>query len=766
MVYLSQLGAVLRDAPAAPFFVASPASPDGYPSVNGIEDYVPTGDQGLANGDRAISFGGFDLRGVGPIAWLTVVSRVRSAERVEVTIERAGERRQILIPLRPLHWRGVVISPACVLAAFFLFLRARSNRMARAYALAIGNAGLYLALPDVGSAPLVWLEVFLHPIVAGAGIPLFLRLAILFPSGKPPKGRWVTAWPWIFAVQGLFNMSAGMGFPLPMNVGERLTFPTLSAGLTAVLLIGAYRYRKGDPIERRQQKWVAFGLYCAVAPTIAAAFLVVREPSLEVLYEVTTLAWLSLPICVLISILRFNLFDIDRVLSATASYNVVLILALGGILVLVPRLSDFLASSFGLDAATGQMGLSVLIAGLAVPAQARLRPHVERLFFPERHALKNGIDGLLAGISTAATPEELTTLAGAHIDRLLRPETCAIYARNNLQYVPVFVRGRAVPPVIEGDTDTIERLIESATPVAAASLLKAHAGAKTDLGQAVLQALGAELIVPMRRGDLVVALLCLGPKRSGDVYTSTDRSLLAAIAARVSSDLLRFDQDELVRRAEKMRESLRRYVPGAVAARIAQGVELGAAEREVTVLFVDIRGYTSLSEGLRPEEVFSTVSEYTHRVSAVVENHGGCIVEFNGDGLMAVFGAPADLPEKERAAVKAGREIIEAVRSLRAPNRDQEISVGVGIATGPAFVGSVRAVDRMIWSALGSTTNLAARLQSLSRELDAAIVIDDVTYHAARDVASHFELHAETPIRGRAKIENVYALPLGARTAA
>jgi class 3 adenylate cyclase len=87
--------------------------------------------------------------------------------------------------------------------------------------------------------------------------------------------------------------------------------------------------------------------------------------------------------------------------------------------------------------------------------------------------------------------------------------------------------------------------------------------------------------------------------------------------------------------------------------------------------------------------------------------------------------------------------------------------VGVGIATGPAFVGNIQSADRVIWGALGNTTNLAARLQAMSRELAAAVVIDASTWQRGGDAAAGFVDQGELPIRGRSDPERIYALPLG-----
>jgi adenylate cyclase len=211
-----------------------------------------------------------------------------------------------------------------------------------------------------------------------------------------------------------------------------------------------------------------------------------------------------------------------------------------------------------------------------------------------------------------------------------------------------------------------------------------------------------------------------------------------------------------------MQEALRRYVPGAVAARLASGQDIEAGEREVTVLFVDIRGHTGFAETRQAEEVFHSVNRYTETVSHLLQARGGVVVEFSGDGMLAVFGAPDELPMKERAAVQVARDIVAAMAALPAPAASsQPISVGVGISTGPAFVGNIQSSDRFIWTVIGDTVNLAARLQSMTRELDAAVAIDDTTFRrAGRATCAAFVRHADLAIRGRAQTETVHALPL------
>jgi len=161
--------------------------------------------------------------------------------------------------------------------------------------------------------------------------------------------------------------------------------------------------------------------------------------------------------------------------------------------------------------------------------------------------------------------------------------------------------------------------------------------------------------------------------------------------------------------------------------------------------------------------VFSTVDRYTQHVSQIVRDHGGSVVEFHGDGLMAIFGAPKTLQSKESAAVAAGRQIVESIAYVGEGSPNPEpLSVGVGIATGESYVGNIRAVDRVIWTAIGNSVNFAARLESMTRELNASMVIDEATWMALGPSGTNFQRLEEVQIRGRTGAYDVFALPLEA----
>jgi class 3 adenylate cyclase len=741
----------------------SVAGADSYPVLNGdfSPEYPsnPLEEAGLSAGDLLVRAGGADLRGIGNLAFLAIVREEAGRDLdVPVVYERDGERRETSLGLMPisLYLPMLGLSFSFAASALFLRLRARTTRSVRAYFVAALSVAIAACFFDPAYA-----NAMILPVASGLYLPLLLRFAQVFPDDVAPEGRWHRIWPWLFAVLGLSTVLFFAGRYTLAIVGMA---GTLVLGLATVLAVSTRKYRRLDPVARRQMKWVLFGAYCAMLPTVIVLAITVFEPRFVPLFYPSAWAWPLFPAALVVSVVRFNLFDVDRLLSAAASYNVVLVVLGAGALVVVPRAAEAASGLLGIDPGTGQVALSLLLAGIVIPAHRRLRPQIDRLFFKDRYALDHGIAELLPTLSTCADARELTERVGEGLNRLLRPEGCVVYALIGESYVPVFVEGRAVPPAFGAATQLVGALRERRTPLALGD-----AGRRPDearLGpfdRAAVETLQAEVVVPVRRDEALAAFICLGPKRSGDVYTSTDISHLASSAEAVSLQLQRFDQEDVIREGREMQDSLRRYVPGAIAEQLSSGAELASGEREVTVLFVDLRGYTSFSESRPAEEIFSTVNRYTETVSQIVQKHTGSVVEFNGDGMMAVFGAPRELVHKERAAVEAGREIVEAVGSMPvddAHGGQTKLSVGVGIATGEAFVGNIQAVDRMIWSAIGNTTNLAARLQSLTRELDASLVTDGGTWERARHAAADFEKRPDVPIRGRRETQDVYVLPM------
>ena len=764
-------GVVLTGLAQPTIMVAPAAGPEDYPRVSGFIDSIDPALLPFRIGDRVLSAGGVDLRGAGTFRFnAAAIEAAGTSRAIPAEIERDGIRTAVTLGFggTPLPWYRIPYQLAFAALSLLIWLRSPRSRQARNFALGSFAMMTFLAPFDAVSSEMVYASRALFTAIGGLAAGLMVHWALEFPAEVSPRDRPPAALAWgVGAFWYVAQATRVLGVPGAVPA-------TRAADLLIVLaLVGAlwWNHRRADPVGRRRVKWVVLGFYATCAPLFVAflcRLLAPQFPWYGALVEISGFSRVLIPLAVLIAVVRFQLFDIDRLLSATASYSALAAGAIALVLVVVPRVSEAAAGWVGGDEQTVQLGFAVAISALAVALNRKLRPSLDRMFFPERRTLEEGFASLLAELSSSLSARQLTELVGQRLDALLRPETCAVYARNESDdFAPMFVRGNAVAPSCAQADPLIGLLSRHVTPFSLEALRIANG-----LGSAerdALERLGGGVIVPVRRAGDLIAFIYLGEKKSGDIYTATDLALLSAVAERISAELLSYDGEQVIREARGMQEALRRYVPGAIADELLNGKDLTSGERQVSVLFVDIRGYTSFSQDRRAEEIFSTINSYTRLVSEIVRAHGGSVVEFNGDGMMTVFGAPRELAAKERAAVAAARDICAAVEQLPlgdyGPGSMRALTVGIGIATGSAYVGNIQSVDRLIWSAIGNTTNLAARLQSLTRDLDARIVIDAATRNAAAPLGRDFLLHREIAIRGLREPADLYTLPLSASLA-
>jgi class 3 adenylate cyclase len=725
----------------------------------------------LRPGDRLRQAGARELRGAA--AWDVYAAMLAQADprgRVTLEVERGADRLRLeeRLSASPHLRREVGLALVFALTALLVLRRAPGSPMARAFALATVVWAI-TRVPFPGPAPAQSYAYFAIRAVAGClWAPLVILAAVRFPEGVWPPGRRLPRWPWLFAVLGLTWTGYFFSVPIPTRVAIRANPAVGFAALVAVLVVITRNYALAGPLGRRQVKWVLLGCYLGFLPSALGSMAGAARPELAGLWFASQLAVLAIPVSIWIAVTRSHLFDVDRLISATASYSLLLAALGAGALTVVPWLAREASLRAGIAEGVVHVAFAVAVALAVVRLEPMVRPRFERLFFRERHAFQAGIDQLVLDLSQAGDVRSMASLVGDRLDALLRPEFCVIYARTGDAFAPIFARRSPMTPHFDVDSGLLHALADrrSAVDLERGGGL-AQGGAAVD--RAALGGLGAAVLVPIERDRELAAFVALGRKGSGDVYTSTDLALLGLVGHSISASIMRFGDAELLRDARALQERLRQYVPASIADHLVAGRELEAGERTLSVLFADLRGYTSLAEGRMAEEIFRIVSAYTETVTRVVTRHGGTVVEFNGDGMMAVFGAPDALPDKERRALAAARQIVIEVSALRSAAFGEgcgELSVGVGLATGTAYVGPIRSADRHIWSAIGNTTNLAARLQALSRELGSPVVIDAETHRAAGDGARDFEPRVATEIRGLRSPRDVFVLSGGRLAAA
>ena len=223
---------------------------------------------------------------------------------------------------------------------------------------------------------------------------------------------------------------------------------------------------------------------------------------------------------------------------------------------------------------------------------------------------------------------------------------------------------------------------------------------------------------------------------------------------------------------EHIRATLGRYMSEDVAKKLLETNDTFAAEeRVVTVLFSDLRGYSTVTEYLAPVEVMALMNEYLEAMSPAIQAHGGCVIEFLGDGILAAFGAPDDLPDHPEKAVRCAIAMRERLTELNArwdatgrsaqwkERGVEHLRARIGIHTGRVVSGSLGSQLRMKYAILGDTVNLAARLEGLNSVIGTDVLVSkEVIQALPGSLAASFSAKGEHAVKGRVQPVRVFGL--------
>jgi len=220
--------------------------------------------------------------------------------------------------------------------------------------------------------------------------------------------------------------------------------------------------------------------------------------------------------------------------------------------------------------------------------------------------------------------------------------------------------------------------------------------------------------------------------------------------------------EHFVREQRERRQLSRFFSPAVVreVVRLKDEGSLTTSRRLVTVLFSDIRGFTSLSEQLQPEQVEEMLREYLTEMTEIVYKHKGVVDKYIGDCVMALYNAPFDDPAHAFKAVLTALELQERTRTVSKRWEDKlgiAIRTGVGINTGEAVVGTLGSRQLLQYTAIGDAINLGARLESLTKDYKANIIISETTYALVRNQFVTREL-GEVTVKGKTQPVKIYAV--------
>lgn len=220
-----------------------------------------------------------------------------------------------------------------------------------------------------------------------------------------------------------------------------------------------------------------------------------------------------------------------------------------------------------------------------------------------------------------------------------------------------------------------------------------------------------------------------------EVHTADELAVLAHAMSNAAAHLE--SSEARIKEEVAIRADLGRYLPGELVDKVVareQDMGLGGRRSEITVLFADVVGFTPLTEKLEPETVVALLNELFTLLTEIVFRYEGTVDKFVGDCVMAVWGAPREVPDHATRALEAAEEMLRFVELSSVGWRDRfgvQVELAIGVNTGPAVVGNIGSETRMEYTAIGDVVNVAAHLESIARPMQ--VLVTDAVRVAAGD---------------------------------
>jgi adenylate cyclase len=276
------------------------------------------------------------------------------------------------------------------------------------------------------------------------------------------------------------------------------------------------------------------------------------------------------------------------------------------------------------------------------------------------------------------------------------------------------------------------------------------------------------MCAPLWNKEQVIGIIHVDSPMLANCFTLNDLDLLSALANYAAVAVERARLNQRIVAEEKKRERLGRFLSPQVTARIiatseSQGMALGVPEvKDVSVLFSDIVGFTTMSEKMSPAAVSLLLNDYFSRMTDIIFKYEGTLDKYIGDAIMAVFGAPLDMPDHCLRAIKAALEMRDQLEAFNADRKEgPTIRIRIGINSGKAVAGELGGINKKEYTVLGDTVNTASRLES-SVAKPMQVVVGENTYNATK---AHFDFRSLGPatLKGKERTVEVYEVlgPIG-----
>ncbi|HEU0033621.1 MAG TPA: adenylate/guanylate cyclase domain-containing protein [Kofleriaceae bacterium] len=272
----------------------------------------------------------------------------------------------------------------------------------------------------------------------------------------------------------------------------------------------------------------------------------------------------------------------------------------------------------------------------------------------------------------------------------------------------------------------------------------------------IMQGIRSTMTLPLLHAGDLLGIMHLDSLFTSNAFTEKDLQICTGMAAQAAISIQNARLASRIEKEAQTRAQISRLIPPAVVEQVVKGelvIEKGGRVSEITMLFSDIRGFTTMSDGKAPQEVVNTLNEYFEVMVDVLFKYSGTLDKFVGDEIIGLFGAPIPIEDAPFKAVSCAISMLQALEEFnrtRAAENMPPIRIGIGINTGNVITGSIGSTRALQYTAIGDAMNVASRLVNVAGSGE--IIISEHTY---RQVQGRIEATALPPVKVKGKAEEL-----------
>jgi adenylate cyclase len=329
------------------------------------------------------------------------------------------------------------------------------------------------------------------------------------------------------------------------------------------------------------------------------------------------------------------------------------------------------------------------------------------------------------------------------------------------ELIPRFVKTRSG----RGDTNIVlSRTVMAEVTNNKAAVLSSDATMDSRFSGAhsiIMQGIRSTMTVPLLHSTELLGVMHLDSLFTSNAFTEKDLQICTGMAAQAAVSIQNARLASRIEREAQTRAQISRLIPPSVVEQVVKGqltIEKGGRLNEITMLFSDIRGFTTMSDGRPPEEVVNTLNEYFEVMVDILFQYSGTLDKFVGDEIIGLFGAPIPIEDGPFKAVSCAQAMIQGLEEFnrtRASENLPAIKIGIGINTGKVITGSIGSTRALQYTAIGDAMNVASRLVNLASPGE--VIISEFTYKYVADRVQAIGL-PPVKVKGKADELKVYRL--------